>query len=236
MGLLDLFGKGADKKKEVREKEEAAELQPYSGMKVEVTSFDEELLFVAKLCGLKGNMAELHQYSQINISQGDEPFRVRIRGYSDHERKAVYMEGIISPLPKHIWQVEELTITKTGNDRAFFRLSTNLDATVTMFSGLEMGEKPCKLLNISVGGAGIESKYRYHKEDKFLLKVQLLEDRQESAIFCRVLRVVEKEGAGFEYGCQFLEMTEEEQKKITQSIFAAQLEKRRKQKEKNLAF
>lgn len=232
MGLLNLFGKGTGRNKEEIKKEKGDDttLQPYSGMKVEVTTLDEELLFVAKLHGLRGNTAELHQYSEADISQESEPIHVRIRGYSDHERKAVYMEGVISPLPKHIWQVEELTVTKTGNDRAFFRLSTNLDATVTMFSGLEMGERPCKLLNISVGGAGISSEYRYHKNDKFLLKVQLLEDRPESAIFCQVLRVVEKDESRFEYGCQFLEMTEEDQEKITQNIFAAQLEERRRRK------
>ena len=122
--------------------------------------------------------------------------------------------------------MEELTISKVGNDRAFFRLETNLDATATMFSGLELGEKPCRLLNISVGGASIRSECRYHQGDKFLLKVKLLEDRPVSAIFSQVVRIIEKEGGKFEYGCQFLELTEEDQEKITQNIFAVQRQKR----------
>ena len=88
------------------------------------------------------------------------------------------------------------------------------------------GERPCKLLNISVGGAGIGSEYQYQMGDKFLLKVKLLEDRPVSAMYCQVLRVIEKENAPFEYGCQFLELTEEDQEKITQNIFAAQRKKR----------
>ena len=48
--------------------------------------------------------------------------------------------------------MEELTVVRVGNDRAFFRLETNLEATTTTFSGLGKGERPCKLLNISVGG------------------------------------------------------------------------------------
>jgi hypothetical protein len=233
VGFINWFGKNTKKQEhningEVQDGTE--ELAPYSGMKVEVTTLGGDLLFVAKLHGLRGDAAELHQYSETELSQESEPVRVKIRGYNDHERKAVHMEGVISPLPKHIWQVEELTVIKTGNDRAFFRLSTDLDATVTMFSGLEIGEKPCRLLNISVGGARIESEYRYHENDKFLLKVQLLEDRPESAIFCQVLRIIEGNGYKYQYGCQFIELTEEDQEKITQNIFAAQLAERRKKR------
>ncbi|MDE6838259.1 MAG: PilZ domain-containing protein, partial [Acutalibacter sp.] len=116
---------------------------------------------MAKLLGLHGDKAELHQYSESEIAEDTESIHARIRGYSDYERKAVYMEGVITPGPKHIWQVEELTVVHVGNDRAFFRLDTNLEATATMFSGLSMGEKPCKLLNISVGGASVGSEYKY---------------------------------------------------------------------------
>ena len=194
------------------------------GERVEVTDMDGRMLFVAKLMGLHGEQAELHQYSEATISQ-EEPFPVRIRGYSDRDRKAVYMEGVISPLPQNKWSVAELKVCRVDNDRAFFRLDTNLDATATMFSGLTMGEKPCKLLNISIGGACISSEYRYHDGDKFLLKVRLLEDRTESAMFSQVMRVIEKGDAGFEYGCRFLELTDADQEQITQNIFAAQRKK-----------
>ena len=120
----------------------------------------------------------------------------------------------------------EFILYNTKNDRAFFRLGTNLDATAAMFSGLEIGEKPCKLLNISVGGACVSSEYRYHEGDKFLLKVRLLKDRPESVMFCQVLRVVQRDESKTEYGCRFLELTEEDQEKITQNIFAAQRQKR----------
>ena len=228
MGLLDMFHKRAKEQplQEKREPEEAEGLEIYSGLRVEVTSFDGQLLFVAKLLGLHGNRGELHQYSEMELPETEEPRHVRIRGYSDHERKAVYMEGKISPLPRHIWQVEELTVGRVGNDRAFFRLDTNLSATATMFSGLAMGEKPCVMLNISVGGACISSEYRYHEGDKFLLKVRLMEDRPESAMFCQILRVIEKDKQKYEYGCRFLELTDADQEQITQNIFAVQRQKR----------
>lgn len=228
MKLFDIWRKRAEETP-AQKNEKAAEeesLDIYSGMRVEVTTDAGQILFVAKLMGLHGKKAELHQYSESEIVKDVETIHARIRGYSDYERKAVYMEGIITPGPKHIWQVEELTIVRVGNDRAFFRLTTNLDATATMFRGLAMGEKPCKLLNISVGGASVSSEYRYHEGDKFLLKVRLLEDRPESVMFSQIVRVVKKDEGKFEYGCRFLELTEVDQEQITRNIFAAQRQKR----------
>lgn len=228
---MKLFGLFKKQKKEQppQETEEISReegLEVYSGTRVEVTTLDGELLFVAKLTDVHGTEAELQQFSEAAVSGDSEPIHVRIRGYVDHEKKAVHFEGIIAPARKNIWSVEELALQKAGNDRAFFRLSTNRDGTATMYSGLEAGEKPCKLLNISIGGACISSECRYHDGDKFLLKVKLLEDRPESAMFSQVMRIIDKGDNGFEYGCRFLELTDADQEQITQNIFAAQRLKR----------
>lgn len=228
---MKLFGLFKKQKKEQppQETEEISReegLEVYSGTRVEVTTLDGELLFVAKLTGVHGTEAELQQFSEAAVSGDSEPIHVRIRGYVDHEKKAVHFEGVIAPARKNIWSVEELALQKAGNDRAFFRLSTNRDGTATMYSGLEAGEKPCKLLNISIGGACISSECRYHEGDKFLLKVKLLEDRPESAMFSQVMRIIDKGDNGFEYGCRFLELTDADQEQITQNIFAAQRLKR----------
>ena len=213
MGLFNLFGKKTPKKtpQEGKKPRGAEEMVVYSGMRVEVMDANERMLFVAKLLNLHESSADLHQYSELAFDPGEGPVHAKIRGYSDYQRKAVYMEGDIAPAAHKIWAVEKLKISRVANDRAFFRLLTNLDATATVFSGLGIGEKPCKLLNISVGGAAISSAYKYHMGDKFLLKVKLLEDRPVSAIFSQVVRITEKEGRKFEYGCRFLGLTEVDQ-------------------------
>lgn len=223
MGLFDIFKKQA---KEEPKKKDELDLEIYSGMRVEVTSHDGQLLFVAKLVGPHGGRAELSQYSEADVPESEDPLPVRIRGYHDWEKKAVYMEGDITPGPHHVWKVENLVIARIGNDRAFFRLSTDLPATATTFGGFGAGEKPCRLLNISVGGACIGSEVSYREGDKFLLKVKLLEDRDISAMYCQVLRIIDKGDSRYEYGCRFLEVTEADQEKITQNIFAIQRKQR----------
>ncbi|USF27224.1 hypothetical protein N510_002170 [Firmicutes bacterium ASF500] len=226
MKLFDLFGRRQKEQPPQEEHEEEKELQIYSGMRVEVTAPDGRLLFVAQLRHLRENGAELYLYSESALPPDSEPLPACIRGYNDRNRKAVYMEGVISPMPQNIWKVEELVVRRVGNDRAFFRLETNLDATATMFSGLSMGERPCKLLNISVGGACITSETPYHEGDKFLLKVKLLADRPESVIYSEVMRIIHKGKDKVEYGCRFLELTEEDETKITQNIFTVQRQQR----------
>lgn len=232
MSVLNLFGK-KEKGQQVGKRKNTDEeelFDPYSGMRVEVTNQEGTILFVAKMENVFGKRAELHQYSEMDPSQKVEPVRAKIRGYSDHERKALYMEAIIRPRVRHVWDVEELTVVRVANDRAFFRLETERDASITMFSGLMIGERPCKMLNISVGGACLASEYRYHKDEKFLLKVKLIDDRPESAMFCQVLRATEKEEGQFEYGCCFLELTEEDEDRIIKNIFEAQNQAQRQKK------
>lgn len=227
MKLFGFLGRGEKEPPSPRvRKAEDDGLELYSGMRVEVTLPDGQLLFVAKLLDPRGGRGQLRPYSQVSIPSDTEPFPAKIRGYSDRDRKAVCMEGTISPVSETAWLVENLTVSRIGNDRAFFRLDTNLEATATMFSGLAMGEKPCRLLNISVGGASISSEIQYHQGDKFLLKVRLLEDRPVSAIFSQVVRCIDKGDGKFEYGCQFLELTEDDQDKITQNIFTVQRQRR----------
>lgn len=225
MSLFSLLGKKEIKEPSYAEKT-AEGIKIRSGMRVEVVSDAGQLLFVAMLLGVHGKKGELHQYSEYKIAQDAEPLRVSIRGYIDYAKKAVYMEGTITPGSDQIWQVEDLNVVKIANERAFFRLDTDIDAAVTMFSGAEMGERPCKLLNVSVGGAYIESQYRYYTGDKFLLKFKLLEDRPTSLMYCQVVRAEETKDAKYRYGCQFLELTEKDQTLFTQNIFEIQCQKR----------
>lgn len=230
MGLLDLFRK-KDRNEQVRlvEAEEGMdEITLYSGMRVEVAATSGQILFMAELTNLQEDMAQLEQYSIDSIADHDkitEPIPVRIRGYNDRDRKAIYMEGMITPQPKHMWQVEDLEVLRSGNDRTFFRLDTNIAGSAITFGGADAGERPCRLLNISIGGACIRSEHAYRMGDKFLLRVKLMEDRETSIIFCQVVRITEQDSGKFEYGCRFLELNEVDQDRITENIMESQRQK-----------
>ena len=191
-------------------------------MRVVVEDTEDRMLFIANLKNLCKDTAELYQFSEGDIFQdvdiesyrGSESLYVKLRGFNDCERKAVFMEGIVTPGQRHVWQVRNLTVVRVENERSFTRLNTDIDA-VAVSPGDD--ERVCRLLNISVGGASIGTEYRYHKGDTFLLKVKLSGDKP-SVMYCEVLRVIEKDTAKFEYGCRFLELTEADQEQITRSM------------------
>lgn len=224
MGLFDLFGKKA--KAELPEEAEgpdiSGETEVYSGIRVEVTTFDDQLLFAAKLMDLKKDTAELYQYAETGMPQCDGSLQVKIRGYSAHKRKAIYMEGVMTPEMKHMWRVEELEIKKIENDRAFFRLNMDTDAVLTLPDEPDAAGKICKVLNVSMGGVCIFSEDEYWPESRFRLRFKLLEGGHEFDLPCEVLRIIEKDGKGYEYGCRFLEISEAEQQRIIQSMYAIQ--------------
>ena len=224
MGMFRLLQGRSSKEPEKAEQpqEESSESDLYSNIRVEANTMEGDLLFVGKLKYPRGSTAELHQITEASIEESEDPIPVKLRGYNDREKKAVYLEGIIFPKAKHVWQVEQLTVTHIGNDRAFFRLDTNSKALVTKLTGTNAGERPCKLINISVGGARIASECEYWENDRLLLTVKLIEDREPSIMYCQVLRILEKGKDGYEYGCRFLELNEADEEKITQNIYALQ--------------
>lgn len=202
------------------------ELEIYSGMRVLVENLEGNLLFIATLKDPQMQTAELYQYSEMEFLQDTAaeafpdaaPVPVRIRGYNDNKRKAVFMEGNMTPKLKHVWQIENLTVTAVENERSYPRLDTDLDAVIMVSDGTDAEERACKLFNISIGGAGIGLDQPYHKGDKFFLKAKLFGDRQTFVVYCEVLRVTQKDASQFEYGCQFLELTESSQEQIRQFI------------------
>ena len=228
MGLFGLFGKKAQRPEPAPDEKTpgVSELESYAGMKVEITSPEGQLLFTAKLLGLRETQAELYQTAWAPISREmEEPLAVQIRGYDDRSSKAVYLEGSILPAEAdHVWAVEDLTLVKTGNDRAFFRMDVNMDAGFTPVGRIGAGEEPCKLLNISVGGVRNASASTHDSGDKLLLSVKLDPEKGPSTMLCQILRIIELE-AGYEYGCRFIELNGADEDRIMQIIFDLQRKK-----------
>lgn len=226
MGFLDFFRSKDEQELPQKEQENqpVSDLELCTNLRVEVTNHEGLLLFVAQMKYLWGRVAELQQFAGATFEQDPDadPIPVKIRGYNEQAKKAIYLDGIIVPREQYIWRVEDLVVTKLGNDRALFRLDINVDATVTKLAGSNAGEKPCKLLDISIGGARISSEYEYWEHDRLLLTAQLIADREPSIMFCEILRAKRKNKKTFEYGCKFLEMNESDQEKISQNIFAVQ--------------
>lgn len=228
--MFGLFRRKSAKQRRAEESQRRAQeedLELYSGMQVEVTSDDGRMFLSATLLDLRGDRAQLQPKSEGNLLAGtEEPVPVTLRGYSSIEGKAVILEGTIRPGLNGLWEVEHIILVKRGNDRAFFRVDTNIDGGVTPMGSFSTKEESCKVLNISVGGACVGSKLRHNVGDKFILSAKLLPELEPSMLFCQVLRILERRVDYYEYGCQFLRLSSSDEERILQIIFDIQRKRR----------
>lgn len=232
MGFFKSFGKRASRSTPEPAEEKSSGPDLHSGMRAEVMSMDNNLLFVGKLIDPQGNCASLLQYTESVVSQNTEPLNVKLRSYNEDMKIALLFEGTITPGENKIWHAENLVLVRSGNERAFFRVDTDIDAELSPMGRIgSAGHEHCRLLNLSVGGALIGSSEVHEIGDRFLLKVKLLPERDISTMYCQILRIVSRDNGKFEYGCRFLEMHESEKDNVSQIIFDLQLKRKNETKD-----
>ena len=154
------------------------------------------------------------------VKRRDLEKKSRERGI--REKGDVSVEGEIAAERDFFWRLEDLKLVRVRDDRAFFRLDTNLDAVIAPLGKFGNHEEAAIVRNISAGGASIGTQYECCQKERLLLKVGLLSECPEWNLFCRVLRVEKKGISGFVYGCQFIELGDAEREELMQAILELQ--------------
>ena len=220
MGLFDRR-KDEDKKQE--------NISEYTGMRIEVMDEDEDLLFVARSKVLWDGSMELTPITTPHIDEDTDYLYVTLRGYEESVRKAVHMEGDMVKRNDKEWRVSNVHVTGKDNDRNFFRQDTgSADGTVTPMKQTGISSNPCKIINISAGGACIQTDREFMVGDKLLLRANPLKDLELPTLICVVRRVTRRKGA-YEYGCEFDNLRPSVEDAIAKSIMEMQRKRMRRE-------
>lgn len=203
----------------------APSLIDFSGLQVEVLNMEGGLLFMARLSISDSGMAKLWQSSEGLVPPFEPPLPVKLRGYYEHDKKAVHFEGGLSPVDGNIWSMEDLRLMSEENDRAFFRENTQLTGDMRLVGWVGAESKPCDIINLSAGGVCIRSAEEYQKSDKLLLTTTLREGTAPVTLLCEVCRVMLKPNAPNEFGCRFLNLDEPREDQIVETIMELQRQK-----------
>lgn len=123
------------------------------------------------------------------------------------------------------WQAEHLELVKRTDNRASFRMDVDLEASAAPVDRPDGPEEPCRLLNISTGGARVSMSSRRNVGDKFLMWVHLPPETELSGLVCQIVRIDERRYDYFEYGCRFLYMEPTDENLVLRAIFDAQKHK-----------
>lgn len=201
---------------------EAPELS--SGMRVEVQTMENHLLFVGRLKVLDGGVLEIRRDTGDPLPQALYNSKVKLRGFQSNSQPFC-ITGTVGKSSRDFWQIENLQVLQNRENRGFFRQATDLDARV-MPSGHYRGAgrevTECKVLDVSAGGARVLSRNVYLEGDRFQLEAELLPDERPFTVVCRVLRVTPRKGFKYEYGCKFEGLSEQEQQRLLRAVFTIQ--------------
>lgn len=195
----------------------------YSGMRVEVLTPENHLLFVGRLELLGGGVLELRRDTDDPLPQVIYNSKVKLRGFQK-DSQAFSLNGTVGKTSADFWQVEKLEILQSQDSRNFFRQSTDVEAQVMpsgRYRGVDQGAE-CKVLDVSAGGVRIQTKSVFEKGDFFQLEASFLPEEEPFSVTCRVLRAAERGEGKFEYGCEFQAMSEREQQRLLRAIFTMQ--------------
>lgn len=206
----------------------------YNGMKVEVLTPANSLIFVGRIQLLSGG----NQVDVLGETGGFLPRalynqRVKLRCFQ-RDGDTFTLNGTVGPNDPKFWRIEKLQSLQNSENRNFFRQNIGVEGQIVSPSGQKI---PCKVLDISAGGARVLTSKLFQLEGTFQLEVSFLPTEEPFALTCRVKRTsVRAQTASpmkkFEYGCQFVDVPPREQERLLQVVFTLQRKALRARRER----
>ncbi len=220
MGLFD--------RNKNKDNDQTGNLGQYAGMRVEVMNERGYLLFIAYINVDWDKSVRLRPIVQPRIAPGIQDLPVIMRGYETAVKKAVHMEGTISPGENGDWLVEDFVVTGKDNDRAFFRQETAMSGSLISMRIQSVTAIPCRVINVSAGGVCFWAQEKFLMGEKLLLKSSLFEDWRTMSLMCAVRRIIPRKNL-IEYGCEFVQMNPTTEDMIAKAIMDMQIKRMREQ-------
>lgn len=194
------------------------------GMRVEVMTMENHLLFVGRLTILDGGVLELRRDTGEALPQALYNSRVKLQGFQRNSEPFI-LEGVVGKTCRDFWQVRDLSLLQSREGRGFFRQTTDLEARVMPKShhrSAAQAAEQCRVLDISASGVRVLTRNIYEVGETFVLEAELLPNERPFTVTCRVVRATVKKREKFEYGCQFEAVDEKERQRLLRAIFTIQ--------------
>jgi len=216
-----------DRKSKSDQQRAANSTSQYAGMRVEVMNTLDQMIFVGRMSSPWEGGLEITPITVPELDRIHE-YDVNMRGYQESAQKAVHMRGRLTASGANAWRVKNFEVTGRENDRAFYRQEMAADGDITPFRGTNPYAMPCKVLNVSAGGVCIQVDETFRRGDKLLLRSDIFEGKTLPPLVCTVRRVT-KRRIGYEYGCEFADLTPATEDMIAKAIMEIQLKRMRRE-------
>lgn len=193
------------------------------GMTISVTLSDGDQLLTGRLTSFSGRDLALerlpHALSFRTCEVGET---VYIRG-CNQKLMPFIIEGTVEESSRTLFRMKDLKSLPLSENRDNFRLDLHSPASLYYLTDPHcQNPEECILVDISVGGACIQSEFLHAEGEALNLKVKL-EDYASMDFLGEIIRVKELRSGAFQYGFLFAQLTEDEITTLTKTIYNIQV-------------
>lgn len=197
----------------------------YNGMTLDLETTEGEYILTGRLSGYSPGDTSLtleRQPGALSLATREMGTSVVIRGVSESMTQ-FFLRGTIQESNRLVCRVKDAKVKTISEHRHDFRLQMGIPVALYQRSdtGLSNPEE-CTLVDISTGGACIESEYLHAQDEVLRLKVKLM-DYAAMDFVGEIIRVVEYQPGKFRYGFLFAQLAERELTELTRTLYNIQV-------------
>ena len=147
---------------------------------------------------------------------------VVVRGVSQSMTQ-FFLRGTIQESNRLVCRVKDAKVKVISEHRHDFRLHMGIPVALYQRSDTSLSNpEECTLVDISTGGACIESEYLHAQDEVLRLKVKLM-DYAAMDFVGEIIRVAEYEPGKFRYGFLFAQLAERDLTELTRTLYNIQV-------------
>lgn len=152
----------------------------------------------------------------------DTPIKLHAASRDD-PKEFILIEGSISLSMDTYLQITPVRVLKKEESRHYFRQNV-MEPSLVSFVNQKAAGHPCTVVNISGSGIAIQSKALYAIGDELWFYNQRFYKRGAvHNVRCQVVRKHTLENGQIFYGCQFVDLSLDEEESLFRDIFALQV-------------
>ena len=228
MGFFsNLLGRSDDDEYEEDDANELPELS--NGMTLSVETAEGVELFRGRITGYTRRSTEVtleRLPKGLSFKILELGATVLIRG-CDEQMQQFLLKGIVQESTRLVCRFKDVKTRPIQETRDNFRLILHTSAELYYMSDSSRSNpEECTLVDISIGGACLESEYLHAEDEVLRLKVKL-EDYVPMEFVGEIIRVVEYGPGRFRYGFLFAQLQESERVDLTRTLYNLQVGNRK---------
>ena len=227
MGFFSsLLGRSEDTEQDYQSDEQFGLLpEMYNGMTLDLETPEGQRILAGRLTGYSYGDTVLtveRLPGALSLPVREVGSSVVVRGVSQ-AMDQFFLKGTVHESNRLMCRLKDVKVKSIAEHRSNFRLQMGVPASLHYRSDVGMSNpEPCTLVDISAGGACVESEYLHAEDEVLRLKIKLL-DYAAMDFLGEIIRVVEYEPGKFRYGFLFAQLKDNELTELTRTLYNIQV-------------